>query len=221
MSAPQAPPTPPAAPPKPWPGPAPGSYRMGYVGPGVAFWHTQGDPKTRRPRWEQRLVGDSTTTSTSKVVQIRLAWYGRPDGSHIAPSQARLAADLGLSAGTVSRAITEGEDAGWVTVRRSKGHQDADGRLIREPNHYTLCIPPDDALARGIKGTRRRRPSSPSCMRAYMHDRETPSMHLCMHAQMAPQLGPVATCSRVSSSIHHCSARGCHTYSHGIHDSPD
>ncbi|MGH9130500.1 MAG: helix-turn-helix domain-containing protein [Acidimicrobiales bacterium] len=164
MSAPEAPP-PPSAPPAPvperWCGPTPGSYRLGYVGPGVEVWHLRCAPKCRRERWSAIKATVRSLTASAHLVGQYLTWFGNPDGSRIRVSQARIAADLGLSVGTVSRAICELEDAGLLKVRRSRWHRDSEGGLCREVNHYTLCTPPDNAEARGITGTRKRRPSVP------------------------------------------------------------
>ncbi|MGH9059891.1 MAG: hypothetical protein ACRDZY_10310, partial [Acidimicrobiales bacterium] len=162
MSAPEAPPAPTPAP-QPWAGPTPGSYRLGYEGPGVPIWRTRGAPAKRRDRWIWSVDHAGSLTLAALGIARALAYYGDPDGSRIRVSEARIAAEITMADGTVSRAICELEDAGYLQVRRSRWHRcPEDGQLAREVNHYTLTLPPSDAEARGIKGSRKRRPSSPT-----------------------------------------------------------
>lgn len=118
-----------------------------------------GKPSTRRERWSRRVDGDTSLTFTARLVGRWLALYGDPDGRHIFPSQQRLAHELQLATGTVSRAICELEDAGWVWVQRWRPtHDPTSGRWFRrENNHYTLCTPPVGLEGRGRRRRRRRR----------------------------------------------------------------
>jgi hypothetical protein len=101
---------------------------------------------------------DQSLTATAIRVVEHLATYGNPDGSSTYPSEARLATDLGLSTGTVSRAVCEAEDAGWLRVLRWRPIRDpATGCwLRRHTNTYTLCLKPEGASLLGRRRHRKR-----------------------------------------------------------------
>jgi len=163
----------PQAPPQPWPGSVPGSHRMGYVGPGVPLYSLSGPRPSIRERWGRHIRPLPTLTATCHRVAAAGADHGDRDGSHIYPSQKLLAEELGLSTGTISRAVREGEDAGIWQVKRSKPRRDPKtGRFGRKSNnYYILCIPPGDAEARGIKGQRKARHGSPADARRGARER--------------------------------------------------
>lgn len=127
--------------------------RLGYQGPGIPMARQRGNPATRRERWGAALLRMSSLTSTCIRVVQHLARYGDPDGSRVYPSQERLARDLGLSTGTISRAVCEAEDAGALVVTRWRPFHDASGRFSgRRTNRYVLALPPQ-----GFEGGKRRR----------------------------------------------------------------
>ncbi len=132
--------------------------RLGYQGPGIPLWSQAGKPSKRRERWMALLRRDQSLTATAIRVVEHLATYGNPDGSSTYPSEARLAADLGLSTGTVSRAVCEAEDAGWLRVLRWRPIRDpATGCWKRRhTNTYTLCLKPEGASLLGRRRHRRR-----------------------------------------------------------------
>jgi len=161
------------APPKPWPGPVPGSHRMGYEGPGVPLYALRGARQAIRERWRRRVHANTTLTFSAWVVAIMLADHGNRDGTCIYPSQERLAQELNLSTGTVSRAVCELEDAGFLRVKRSKPRQDCEtGRFARaDTNRYTLTVPPEGASERAILGRRKKRRGCPADSRRAAQER--------------------------------------------------
>ncbi len=90
---------------------------------------------------------------------MHLAQHGDGDGTRTYPSQERLAAELGLSTGTISRAVCELESCGWTLVVRWRPYRDrASGQWTRRrTNHYTLAYPPQQQQDASSAGRRRRR----------------------------------------------------------------
>lgn len=159
-------------PPELWPGPVPGSYRIGYVGPGVPMYSLAGSRQGLRERWERRIRPNVTLTATCHRLAGALAYHGDRDGTHIYPSQKLLADELGLSTGTVSKVAREGEDAGLWQIKRSRFRR-SNGQFggRKSNNYYILCVPPDDAEPRGIRGCRKRRHGSPADVRRAAQER--------------------------------------------------
>jgi len=159
--------------PKPWPGPVSGSHRMGYEGPGVPLYSLRGARQAIRERWRRRVHANTTLTFSAWAVAIVLADHGNRDGTCIYPSQERLADELNLATGTISRGVCELEDAGYLRVKRSKPRQDCEtGHFTRgDTNRYTLCVPPQGAAERGVKGRRKKRRGCPAAARRAAQER--------------------------------------------------
>jgi len=172
-TAPEALTSPTKPPPKPCPGPVPGSHRMGYEGPGVPLYSLRGARQAIRERWRRRVHANTTLTFSAWAVAIVLADHGNRDGTCIYPSQERLAAELNLATGTISRGVCELEDAGYLRVKRSKPRQDCEtGRFARaDTNRYTLTVPPEGATERAIKGRRKKRHGCPADSRRAAQER--------------------------------------------------
>lgn len=100
-----------AALPQRWSGPVRGSHRMGYTGPGTPLYGLRGPRETIRERYQAALVTAKDLTANAIRVAIAYARHGNRDGSHIFPSEALIATETSLSSGTVSRCVTELEDA--------------------------------------------------------------------------------------------------------------
>lgn len=135
--------------------------RLGHHGPGVPTWSQRGKPDRRRESWILMLMAASLVTAKAKEIGAYLARFGDPDGSHIWPSQARVAKELSVSTGTVSRAVCELEDAGWLLIQRWRPSRCSDGRWWRRhTNVYNLSTPPQ-GLEGGSRRLRRRSGLSP------------------------------------------------------------
>jgi len=80
----------------------------------------------------REAICDSDLSPSARLVAHALACHlNARHGALVWPSKEHLAEDTGLSLNTVQKAIRELEDAGYVTVRRSRG---------RSSNRYTLLI---------------------------------------------------------------------------------
>ena len=120
------------------------------------MWQHKGKPSSRREAWARRLQACHGLSLSARLVGVHLAQHGDRDGTRIYPSQERLAAELGLSTGTISRAVCELESCGWTLVVRWRPYRDrASGQWTRRrTNHYTLAYPPQQ---QDVSSGRRRR----------------------------------------------------------------
>jgi hypothetical protein len=87
--------------------------------------------------WRAALIEDPRLNASTRHVALTLSLYMSERGDSAFPSEATLAKDCARGKSTISAAITQLEECGWVHVKRAPGNAGGRGRT----NIYRAVVP--------------------------------------------------------------------------------
>lgn len=99
-----------------------------------------------RHHWRDRLCEDPALTDSCFRVAYKIAGYVNDAKGFAWPSLAKLAADLGISRKTVSRAIARLERAGYLDVTRKGRHGHTNEYRLRLPDSHNSPAGQDSSV---------------------------------------------------------------------------